>query len=144
MDGLIETDERVSLHYALWLESTEPFESTYDGDPEQFRFGRGEFPEFLEKKIVNMVSGQEIEFTLAAAEYAFGAYDPDNKQLISTDEFEMLDCSVGALVEFDLPNGDTVHGLIEKIEDTGVLVDFNNPLIGRDVHCRVTIIETDK
>ncbi|KAA3633358.1 MAG: hypothetical protein DWQ08_02040 [Proteobacteria bacterium] len=84
--------------------------------------------------------GDVCDFTIAAAEAAFGHYNPDNRHTVARDSFDGVNCEPGALVEFELPNGERVSGRVHSVDGDEVLVDFNHPLAGRDVHCRIQLV----
>lgn len=134
---MIETGEAVAVHYALWIDDDDPLETTFGAEPECFRFARGEFPPYLEQRVATLEEGQSTEFLIPASAAVFGFYDPDKRHAVAIDSFGEVECLPGMLVEFELPNGDQASGRIEALVDDDAIVDFNHPLAGRDVHCRL-------
>ena len=47
---------------------------------------------------------------------------------------------VGALFEFDLPYGAVSAGRVIRVEGQNVLMDFNHPLIGKNVRYEIKIV----
>ncbi|MFT5114292.1 MAG: FKBP-type peptidyl-prolyl cis-trans isomerase 2 [Parasphingorhabdus sp.] len=133
--------DAVLLHYALMFNDDEIFDSTFDDEPENIQIGSGELPVAIEQRLADLGAGETTEFTISATESAFGKYDEDNKQELSQDLFEDQIPDVGSLLEFELPGGGWLRGRIELVQDKSVRVDFNHPLIGRNVNCRVEILE---
>jgi FKBP-type peptidyl-prolyl cis-trans isomerase SlpA len=65
--------------------------------------------------------------------------------VIAREKFsERVQPDLGALVEFELPDGESIAGHVVGISDDGVSVDFNHPLIGRDCVYEIAIVATDK
>lgn len=137
---MIARGDTVVLHYELRLKRNEVIESTFADEPRRIVFGSGEFPASLEREIADLAPGQERRFTLAGRDRAFGVHDPANVRTLPREDFDGLDWRVGSLVEFELPSGEFARGRIEGESQDGVEVDFNNPLIGRDVECRVRVL----
>ncbi len=138
---MIEAGTLVRVHYELRLDGADVIESTFDGDPEAVVLGRGEFPAYLERRIAELHPGQECELAVPAGAAVFGARDPAAVQRLDAKLFDPRQRTPGSLVEFETPAGDWARGRVESIEDDIVVVDFNNPLVGRDVHCRIRLVE---
>lgn len=141
---MIEVGDRVTLHYALSPGDGPVLESTFDADPAVFEVGAGELPAALEQRLTALAAGGETEFVLAAAENAFGAWDPGRRHELERATFDPSQCREGALVEFELPGGECVSGRIETVGPERVSVDFNHPLAGRDIHCRMRVVSVEK
>ena len=137
---MIEAGTVLRIHYELSLAGGEIIESTFDDEPERVVYGRGDLPLYLERRIADMVPGEERELTVPAAAAAFGARDPGAVQRLDAALFDAAQLVPGSLVEFETPAGDWVRGRIEAVEGDSVTVDFNNPLIGREVGCRLRLV----
>lgn len=141
---MIEAGDTVAVHYALALDDGQEIESTFDESPRVFTFADGEMPAAMEQRLGALSVGEETAFVIAADEHAFGAHDPSNRHHLERAAFDADHCRPGALVEFELPSGDTVAGRIESVDESGVLVDFNHPLAGRNVHCRLQLVSVEQ
>ena len=76
-----------------------------------------------------------------AEEYVFGAADDENTIIIPLNEFPAgVEPVVGSLVEFELPHDQVSAGRVIRIEDQEVLMDFNHPLIGKNVRYEIKIV----
>ncbi len=137
---MIEAGTVLLVHYQLSLAGGEIIESTFDDEPERVVYGRGDLPLYLERRIADMVPGEERELTVPAGAAAFGARDPGAVQRLDAALFDAAQLVPGSLVEFETPAGDWVRGRIEAVEGDSVTVDFNNPLIGREVGCRLMLV----
>ena len=141
---MIEPGDTITLHYALSPGAGPELESTFDTEPAQFVIGAGDLPAALEQRLVSLDAGGEAEFVISATENAFGAWDPGRRHDVERASFDPSQLLEGALVEFELPSGETVSGRIESIGTEYVCVDFNHPLAGRDIHCRLKVISVKK
>lgn len=140
---MIQVGDRVTLHYELTLDNSEVFDSTFAEAPESITIGDGELPEAMEIRISMLEAGEVVEFCIEADENAFGKYDSQNRQYLARELFEQGVPNQGSLLEFELPGGGWVRGRVENVLEDQVLVDFNHPLIGRNVNCRVEIIKIE-
>jgi len=141
---VIEPGDVVTVHYSLAAANGAVVESTFGAEPESFRYGKGEFPAALERRLASLAPGELAEFSIAPSEMAFGPWDASRRHVVPRDRFEGVDCAPGSLVEFTLPNGERVSGRIESVDGDDVVVDFNNPLAGREVQCRLQLVSVDK
>jgi FKBP-type peptidyl-prolyl cis-trans isomerase SlpA len=139
----IRAGSRITLKYALSLADGTVIEETGD-DPETITLGQGEFIDELEQKLVGMSAGDVDDIIIPAQENLFGAYDESRIQQVEHSVFdEATPPQQGHIIEFTLPNGSTVPGIIRDVTDEFVQVDFNHPLCRRDVMLAVEILEVE-
>ncbi len=136
----ISPGSKVTLHYRLSLCDGTIIDSTFDRRPLTFVMGDGTFPSGVEPMLFGMQGGDKNIRTLSP-EQGWGYPDPGNVQFLTTSDFpdgEMLD--PGKVIEFRLPNGESLPGTVLAIQGDRVQVDFNPPLAGRDITIEVDII----
>ena len=142
-DVLIKADSKITLRYAVSLADGTVIEEA-DDTAETIQLGQGEFIKELEQKLYGMSAGSTDDIIIPALENLFGAYDESRIQQVEHSVFEHGEVpEQGDIIEFNLPNGSTVPGIIREITDAGVLIDFNHPLCGRDVMFAVEIIAVE-
>ena len=142
-DEIIKSDSKITLRYAVSLADGTVIEEA-DDNPEVIQMGQGEFINELEQKLYGMKAGSTDDIIIPALENLFGAYDESRIQQVEHSVFELGEApEQGHIIEFTLPNGSTVPGIIREITEDGVLVDFNHPLCGRDVMFAVEIIAVE-
>jgi FKBP-type peptidyl-prolyl cis-trans isomerase SlpA len=142
-DSVIKADSKVTLRYALSLADGTVIEEAEDA-PEIIKLGQGEFINELEQKLYGMREGSTDDIIIPALENLFGAYDESRVQQVELSVFDQdAPPQQGHLIEFTLPNGSTVPGIIREVTEENVLVDFNHPLCGRDVMFAVEIVSVD-
>ena len=91
-----------------------------------------------------MKAGDTDDIIIPAQENLFGAYDESRIQLVEHSVFDQNELpQQGNVIEFTLPNGTTIPGIIREITEENVQVDFNHPLCGRDVMFAVEIVSVE-
>jgi FKBP-type peptidyl-prolyl cis-trans isomerase SlpA len=140
----IVTGDRVELHYRVLL--TDDTEVENSGEQAvSLIVGSADLPEVVTQALVGKNSGERFRIEISGSDEVFGAYDSQNTQVIAREKFsEQVQPDLGALVEFELPDGESIAGHVIGISDDSVSVDFNHPLVGRDCVYEIVIIATDK
>lgn len=139
----IKADSKVALRYAVSLADGTVIEEAEDA-PETINLGEGEFINELEQKLYGMKAGDTDDIIIPAQENLFGAYDESRVQQVEHSVFDDgAPPQQGNIIEFTLPNGSTIPGIIREITEEDVLVDFNHPLCGRDVMFAVEIVSVE-
>jgi FKBP-type peptidyl-prolyl cis-trans isomerase SlpA len=132
---------RVTLHFALKLDDGEVVDSTFGGDPATFEVGDGNLLEGFERAIFGMSSGSR-ETLLVTPEHGFGQRNPENMQEIPRSEFDpSVELSEGLMLAFADAQNTEMPGVVSSFDADTVVIDFNHPLSGRDIHFEVEIID---
>jgi FKBP-type peptidyl-prolyl cis-trans isomerase SlpA len=140
----IATGDRIELHYRVLLADDTEVENSGE-QVVSLIVGSADLPEVVTQALVGRNSGERFRIEISGSDEVFGAYDSQNTQVIAREKFsEQVQPDLGALVEFKLPDGESIAGHVVGINDDGVSVDFNHPLVGRDCVYEITIIATDK
>ena len=136
------TGDKVSVHYTISVQEGEVIFDTYEeGEPVILEIGAGEIAENLEKCLIGLEPGEQRVFLLEP-EQAFGLSDPELVQRIELDMFpDDVEVEIDSLVEFTLPSGEAVMGVILDKTETDALVDFNHPLCDYPLKFEVEILE---
>ncbi len=133
----------VTLHYEIRLPDNRVADSTFDAEPMIFTVGDGSLDARLEESLLGLPQGEQTRILLTP-EYAFGNPDPDMiHELPRADVHDDLSLSIDDLVEFNLPNGDTVAGTVRAINEETLLVDFNHPLAGMNIQFIVNVLAVE-
>jgi len=142
-EDTIKADSTVTLRYAVSLADGTVIEEAEDA-PETIKLGEGEFINELEQKLYGLHAGDTDDIIIPALENLFGAYDESRVQQVEHSAFDPGELpQQGHLIEFTLPNGSTVPGIIREVTEENVLVDFNHPLCGRDVMFAVEVVSVE-
>jgi FKBP-type peptidyl-prolyl cis-trans isomerase SlpA len=132
--------DRIALHYRLSAGDGSEVMSTFDGDPVTIRLGEGEIEASLESCLIDLEVGRRYVFNLGP-EQAFGPSNPEQVMDVPLDAFDDQEPEIGSLVEFSLPDGETLAGHIKSIGKDHATVDFNHPLCGCTIMFEVKIMD---
>ena len=128
------------FYYRVLLADGRVIESS-GANPESVCLGEGALPAKLEETFAGRRLGEAYHIDIDAEEQVFGVADDDNTSIFPLSEFPSgVEPVVGALFEFDLPHGDGSAGRVVRVEGQKVLMDFNHPLIGKNVRYEIKIV----
>ena len=144
-DEIIQQGSGVSLHFALSLPDGDEIDSNFGGQAASFRVGDGNLLPGFEQALLGLKAGEEISVELPP-EQAFGEINPDNRQSFTREQFQhildddVLPAQQGSVVAFKDPAGHELPGVIERIGEQSVTVNFNHPLAGKAIVFRARIL----
>ncbi len=129
------------LRYAIRLRNGEEILSNFDEpEPDTLTLGDGMLAQTLEQWLLGVKPGERHVFLLDPWQ-AFGTSQPELVQTLPRSDLPTdSEFEIDSLVEFSLPNGQTVAGRILKIDAESVEVDFNHPLADLPIEFEVEII----
>lgn len=140
--GVIDANARVTLHFAVLLESGEEVDTTRRGRPATFEMGDGNLLPGFEAALLGMRAGDDAQLELAP-EQAFGAHNPQNVQVLDKTRFPAdVTLEPGLMVSFAAPDGE-LPGVVRRVFERTVEVDFNHPLAGRRIIFDVSILKVE-
>jgi FKBP-type peptidyl-prolyl cis-trans isomerase SlpA len=137
----VAAGDTVQLRYALRPRGGDDLVSNFDdAEPETVTLGDGTLAPMLEQWLVDLVPGERHVFLLDPWQ-AFGESQAELIQTLpKTDLPAGMEFAVDQLVEFSMPNGQTLAGRILEIGDEAVKVDFNHPLADLSIEFEVEIV----
>ncbi len=134
----IENNKVVSLSYELKVDG-EVIETVNADKPMQFIFGSGYLLPKFEEQISEKNIGDDFEFVLVATD----AYGENNDEAIVELPKHIFEVegkieegllTVGNVLPMSDSMGNRLNGTIEEIREDVVVMDFNHPLAGSDLH----------
>jgi FKBP-type peptidyl-prolyl cis-trans isomerase SlpA len=140
MNQQVTLDSLVTLHYRIALPGGQPLISTFEGNPATLQLGAGELLPQIERLLGGLESGSEHSFDLEP-EQAFGPRRADLIERVKREdlpEAEVVEAM--SIMEFSAPDGSRYSGLITKVEDDAIMIDFNHPLAGKQIRVDVRIV----
>lgn len=137
----VQPGSTVTLRYAIRLRNGVEFISNFDEpDPDTLTIGDGTLNPPLEQWLIGIHPGERHVFLLDPWQ-AFGSSNPDLIQTLDPQDIPAdMVLEVDTLVEFTLPNGQTLAGTILEISTDGVKVDFNHPLADCPIEFEVEVV----
>lgn len=134
---------RVTLHFALRLQSGEVIDSNFEREPATFIVGDGNLLLGFEKAIYGLREGDR-QTVLVKPEDSFGQRNPNNVQEIPRAQFGTdIELSEGLMLSFADAQKTELPGVVSRFDDEVVVVDFNHPLAGREILFEVAILQIE-
>lgn len=145
----ITNEKVVTLSYELTVTDAEGqkelIETVEQDDPMAFIQGMSGLPEAFEDNIEGLSEGDTFEFSIPVEE-GYGEFDPTAivelpKEIFQVDgEFveEMLE--IGNYLPMTDDTGNQLNGKIISVENDMVKMDFNHPLVDKEMYFKGTII----
>jgi FKBP-type peptidyl-prolyl cis-trans isomerase SlyD len=138
-DQTVARHKAVYLTYAILLDdSGEVFEQS--DVPVGYVHGAGsDLFEKVEAALEGRSVGERVEVSLSADE-GFGPHRPE---LTFTDDLDNVPPQfrhIGAEVEFENENGQSMQFRVSRIEDGKLTIDANHPLAGKDITFVVNVV----
>lgn len=144
--SIVRHDSHVTLHYRLVarLDGTEhEIANTFMARPATLQMGCGQFSPALESKLIGLSAGCSESFELPAGE-AYGARLPERVQTLSRATFdshcEATAVEPGDVVAFNAPAAGRLVGVLKRLDEAQVVIDFNHPLAGAPLRWSVQVI----
>jgi FKBP-type peptidyl-prolyl cis-trans isomerase SlyD len=149
---IIDDKMVVSVNYRLTVSSDgsiqeELVEETNAEQPFVFLFGVGGLLEEFENNLRGLKSGDAFDFVIKS-ENGYGVNDDENLVRIPMAAFvaegEELDTemvSPGNFLPMVDDQGNQMQGLVLEVTEDHIVMDFNHPLAGKDLHFSGTVNE---
>lgn len=143
-NAVITPDSKVTLHFSLKLEDGSTVDSTFDKKPAIFTIGDGNLLRGFENKLLGLSAGETASYNILP-EDSFGQPNPNNIQQFSREDFKQQnELSVGMVISFADARKTELPGVVSKLENNTVEIDFNHPLAGRTIQFDVEIISVEQ
>ena len=134
---------RVTLAFKLALPAGDVIDSTGD-ESATFEVGDGSLLPGFESAMYGMKAGDSAELPIAA-EQGFGLPNDENVHMMKRTLFEVSQNLVeGLVVSFADGEGGERPGVVNRLLDGLVEVDFNHPLAGQDLLFSVQIKQVEQ
>jgi len=143
----VENNKMVSLTYRLTENDANGtlIEETNEQKPFTFLFGIDRLIPGFENNVNNLKIDEAFAFSVNAAD-AYGEYDKNSVVELPVAVFHKegkLDtglCTVGNMIPMQNESGQMFYGMVREIRDTEVVMDFNHPLAGKNLHFKGKVI----
>jgi peptidylprolyl isomerase len=132
----------VSMDYRLRLADGTVLETSDDGGPLTFVVGQGEFFSAAETQMAGMKKGDKKSLSLSA-DNAYGATDPELMVEVELEKIPEAARKPGILIGVQAPDGEVRRVRVVEVKETGVVLDLNHPLAGKDVVVDVEILSVE-
>lgn len=138
---IIQKDKVVSLSYELRTENSsgDIIETVDKSAPFSFLFGAGNLLPKFESNLDGLKIGDSFSFGLKAMD-AYGEINDKAIVDVPKSAFEIdgkIDSNmlqIGNHIPMQDTSGNRLNGIVKKVTDTSVTMDFNHPLAGTNLH----------
>lgn len=129
----IARGSRVRVHYTGRLDDGTVFDSSQGGEPFEFVFGEKDLIPGLEKAVGEMERGERKTVTLSAEE-AYGQRRDDLVVRVGRDQLPPdITIEKGMSLRLKRSGDRRIGVVVVAVDDTGVTLDANHPLAGKDL-----------
>ncbi len=141
----IEKNKVVSLSYTLTVDG-EVIETVNDQNPLKFIFGTGYLLPKFEENVFEKEVGNTFEFKLSAKE-GYGEVNDDAIVELPIDMFKVdgkLEeglLAPGNVLPMQDSQGNRLQGTVDEVKDNVVVMNFNHPLAGSELHFKGSVVE---
>ena len=136
----ITDGKTVVIDYTLSLKNGVVIESTKNDDPLTYIQGDGELIDGLERAVNGLEKGAKKDIVLPVAQ-AFGEHDPEALLEIPKTDLPPESLVPETVIHAGGPKGQAINGKVMEVKDSTVIVDFNHPLAGQQLHCSIHIVD---
>ena len=137
---IIKDGKYVEACYVLTVGvEEEVMETVPKNRPLSFIFGADQMLEAFEKNVAGLKAGVKFDFRIACAD-AFGEYEEQRGQELSKEifspngEFDAENVVPGKTFQMINSDGDRFNGSVLEVRENTVIMDFNHPLAGEELH----------
>jgi len=128
----------VSVKYTLTNDAGKVVDSTPEGEPLTFLYGKGQLIPGFEAAVEGKEAGQRVEFSLEPAD-AYGEIREELRSELPRKNFpDEMEIEPGMVLQAMGPMGPMRFRVLETSDDI-IVADFNHPLAGQRLHFDVTI-----
>ncbi len=136
---MIEDGKKVRIQYTLEVDG-EVVDSTDGREPFEFVQGKQQIIPGLEKQLEGLNVGDEREI-IVGPDDAYGVEDPNAYIEVPKEKMPEGDLEVGMLVHATTPDGKQMVVRVAEIKEESIVLNFNHPLAGKELHFKIVIIE---
>lgn len=139
-DNVIAIGSEVTMHFTIKLTDNSVAETTKKSRPSVFTVTPESLADPVESKLIGKKVGEKVRVELTPEE-GYGQPDESNVNSFKREKFPKdVEPKLGDIFSFEKPNGEEVPGVIVKINDEEIVVDFNHPLAGKNLLVEIEIL----
>jgi peptidylprolyl isomerase len=142
-EGTAKEGDTVKVLYTGTLGNGTVFDSSelHGGDPLEFTIGEGRLLPAFEQAVIGLSINQSTTVHIPADE----AYGPHDEEKIMTLDWSQMGDYVPEVGEqlplYDPSTGQSITSIVLMVTESGVVVDYNHPLAGKDLNFEITLVE---
>lgn len=138
---MIETGQKVKIHYTGTLDDGKQFDSSAGRDPLEFEMGAGMVIPGFETGVADMAVGEKKSIHIPSAE-AYGERREDMVMEVERAQLpEGLEPEVGMGLQMQGPQGQAIPVQITAVAEEAITIDANHPLAGQSLNFELDLVE---
>ena len=138
--GMVSQGKTVKIHYTLTVNG-EVIDSSSGKEPLEYVQGEGMIIPGLERQLAGMAVGEKKSVVVGAQE-AYGEKDARAVIEVPKDQFAQGgEPQTGMMIQVPTQSGEPLVGVVESVGEETLVLDFNHPLAGKELHFDVEIVE---
>ena len=118
----IGPEDSLIMQYEILHENT-VLECNEAPEGDKYKMGEGYWPIQVELAMLDQSVPCKMTVNVLAKDNVFGEIDPERVLSMIHDDFDTTP-ALGELIEFDLPDGQSVEGQVLDVSDDAIKVDF--------------------
>jgi FKBP-type peptidyl-prolyl cis-trans isomerase SlyD len=135
----VQKDTVVSMEYTLHVDDEE-IDSSKGQDPLQFLVGHGNIISGLEREMMGMRVGESKQVVIQPAD-GYGEFDEEAFMEVPRDAFPQdIPVEEGSELTVRDDSGQARYARIDAINGANVMLNFNHPLAGNELHFKVKVV----
>jgi FKBP-type peptidyl-prolyl cis-trans isomerase SlyD len=139
MTEMVADGQVVAMDYTLTVDG-EIVDTSKGNEPMEYLHGAGNIIIGLERELTGMKIG-ESKSVVVAPKDGYGELNPDAFMEVQRSEIPAdILIEVGAEIEVSDEDGHPMHAQVDEINDKTVLLNFNHPLAGMELHFDIKIV----
>jgi FKBP-type peptidyl-prolyl cis-trans isomerase SlyD len=135
----VQNNVVVSMEYTLHVDNEE-IDSSRGQDPLQFLVGHGNVISGLEREMIGMKVGDSKDVVIAPAE-GYGEFNEEAFMDVPRSAFPKdMEIEEGSELTVRDDSGQARYARVDTIEGDNVVLNFNHPLAGDELHFNVKVV----
>lgn len=131
----------VSIHYTLKLDDGEIVDESLADEPLVYLHGADNIIPGLENALTGLSVGDKKAVTVSPDD-GYGEYEEDAVESVPRNQFpDDVELEEGLVLAIRDDSGEVYEAVVAEFDDNEVVLDFNHPLAGENLHFDVEIVE---
>ena len=138
-EKIVKDNLVIAIDYTLTVDG-EVVDASEGREPLEFLQGQGNIIVGLERELLGMKIGESKDVVVSALD-GYGEADEEAFMEVPKNQFpENIPIEIGTELQIENEEGEPAYVRIESVENNIVLLNFNHPLSGKELHFAVKVI----
>ncbi len=133
--------DTVRVHYTGKLNDGSVFDTSFDGEPIEYKIGEGRLIAGFEQAVIGMEPG-ETKIAVISADDAYGQYREEMVIEVERNQLPShLKLEIGQTLQSVQQDGQLIRFLVTDLNEETVTLDANHPLAGEVLTFDIQLVE---